>query len=83
MVLYRVNLIERIGLDRVEWLEGPHAPLKMTAEALRALRDEYRAETRAIDGLSEARVKRMRTDGQTDLVDLLSTTANIGDVCGK
>lgn len=83
LVLYRLNLIERIGLDRVEWLEGPHAPLKMTAEALRVLRDEYRAKTRAMGGLSEARAKLMRAFGQSDLVDLLRTTADIGDVCGK
>jgi hypothetical protein len=49
LVLYRVNLIERIGLDRVEWLEGPHAPLKLTSEALKSLRDEYRAKAKAIE----------------------------------
>ena len=48
LVLYRVNLIERIGLDRVEWLEGPHAPLKLPSEALKSLRDEYRAKAKAI-----------------------------------
>ena len=48
LVLYRVNLIQKIGLDRVEWLEGPHEPLKLTVEAIKALRDEYRAKTRAL-----------------------------------
>ena len=48
LVLYRVNLIQKIGLDRVEWLEGPHEPLKLTVEAIKALRDEYRAKTKAL-----------------------------------
>jgi hypothetical protein len=43
LVLYRVNLIQKIGLARVEALEGPHMPLKLTIEDLRAIRDTYRA----------------------------------------
>lgn len=53
LVLYRVNLIEKIGLERVEWLEGPHEPLKMTVEAFKALRDEYRAKAKALERSSE------------------------------
>ena len=49
LVLYRVNLIQRIGLDRVEWLEGPHELLKMSVEALKQLRDEYRSKAKAIE----------------------------------
>jgi uncharacterized Zn finger protein (UPF0148 family) len=48
LVPYRLNLIARIGLERVEWLEGPHAPLKLTVEALKELRDKYRAEAREL-----------------------------------
>lgn len=43
LVLYRVNLIERIGLDRVEWLEGPHDPLKLTIPDIKEIRDIYKA----------------------------------------
>ncbi|WP_294636610.1 recombination protein NinG [uncultured Aquabacterium sp.] len=43
LVLYRVNLINKIGLDRVEWLEGPHEPLKLTVPDIKAIRDKYRA----------------------------------------
>lgn len=43
LVLYRVNLINKIGLDRVEWLEGPHEPLKLTVTDIKAIRDKYRA----------------------------------------
>lgn len=42
-VLYRIGLIERIGLQAVEWLEGPHELPKWTAEDYRAIRDTYRA----------------------------------------
>lgn len=42
-VLYRIGLIERIGLSAVEWLEGPHEMPKCTAEYYRAIRDAYKA----------------------------------------
>jgi ribosomal protein L37AE/L43A len=48
LVLYRVNLIQRIGLARVEALEGPHAPIKLTIPDLKAMRDEYRAKANAM-----------------------------------
>ena len=41
-VLYRIGLINRIGADAVEWLEGPHELPKWTADDYRAIRDTYR-----------------------------------------
>ena len=41
-VLYRIGLINRIGSDAVEWLEGPHELPKWTAADYRAIRDTYR-----------------------------------------
>ena len=41
-VLYRIGLINRIGSDAVEWLEGPHPLPKWTAADYRAIRDTYR-----------------------------------------
>ena len=41
-VLYRIGLIERIGLEAVEGLEGPHEMPKWTADELRGIRDHYR-----------------------------------------
>lgn len=38
---YRANLINRIGLPLVEWLESPHKPLKPTIEELKWLRSYY------------------------------------------
>lgn len=40
---YRIGLIKRIGLARVEWLEGPHAPAKYNIEQAKGIRDDFRA----------------------------------------
>ena len=47
-VLYRIGLINRIGSDAVEWLEGPHPLPKWTPDELRAIRDTYRAKLKDI-----------------------------------
>lgn len=45
---YRDNLVEKIGLERVEWLEGPHDPANYTIEELRELLAHYRKKVRDI-----------------------------------
>ena len=45
-VKYRAGLIRRLGIEVVEWLEGPHSPNKYTADDLKAIRDDYRARLR-------------------------------------
>jgi hypothetical protein len=42
LVLYRVELVKRIGLAAVEALEGPHPPAKWSADELKTIRDAYR-----------------------------------------
>jgi 5-methylcytosine-specific restriction endonuclease McrA len=42
LVPYRVELIKRIGLEKVEWLEGKHEPLKLTIEEIKELIAEYK-----------------------------------------
>ena len=39
---YRIKLIERIGIERVEWLEGPHEAKKYTIEQLKQIKADYR-----------------------------------------
>ncbi len=39
---YRIKLIERIGIERVEWLEGPHQAKKYTIEELKAIKIKYK-----------------------------------------
>lgn len=45
---YRPRLIEKIGLEAVEWLEGSHEPKKYTVEQLKAMTADYRAKTREL-----------------------------------
>ena len=39
---YRVNLVNKIGLERVEWLEGPHEPKKYTCAELKEIELLYK-----------------------------------------
>ncbi|MEQ4254262.1 recombination protein NinG [Pseudomonas syringae] len=48
VVEYRLELVRRIGILKVEWLEGPHEPQKYTVEELKALTAKYRALTREL-----------------------------------
>ena len=41
LIMYRQELIEKIGIDRVEWLEGPHEPQKYTVDDLIRIKTEY------------------------------------------
>ena len=43
IVNYRISLVERIGADQVEWLEGPHEAKKYSIEELQAIKAKYRA----------------------------------------
>ena len=45
---YRLGLIERIGLARVEALEADQQPRKYTADDLKAIRDLYREKLREV-----------------------------------
>ena len=47
-VLYRKALVQEIGIEKVEWLEGPHPVRKYTVDELKAIRDEYRAKLREL-----------------------------------
>ena len=42
-VEYRIRLVQRIGLDKVEWLEGPHEPRRWTIPELEQIKAHYRA----------------------------------------
>ena len=46
---YRVNLIKKIGLDKVEWLEGPHEPKKYTIEELKEIEQEYKRKLKELN----------------------------------
>lgn len=48
IVNYRIELVNRIGAQAVEWLEGPHEPLKLTVEQIKAITANYRAMVREL-----------------------------------
>lgn len=48
-VNYRRALVELIGIEKVEWLEGPHEPKKYTVDDLIAIRKEYIAKRKELE----------------------------------
>ena len=51
-VLFRRALLAKLGLDLVEWLEGPHDPRRDTVDHLKALKATYTAKTKQLKGMS-------------------------------
>ena len=47
-VEYRIRLVQRIGAEKVAWLEDLHAPCKYTVEEIKAIKAKYRAKTREL-----------------------------------
>ena len=48
VVLYRKELINRIGIENVEWLEGPHDPKKYSVDELKAIKQTYKAKAKEL-----------------------------------
>lgn len=46
---FRENLIARIGLAQVEWLEGPHAAKRYSIDDLKAIKATYAAKCRELE----------------------------------
>jgi len=46
---YRVNLINKIGLEKVEWLEGPHEPKNYTIDDLIELKKEFKRKIKELE----------------------------------
>ncbi|UHG95801.1 recombination protein NinG [Pseudomonas sp. 7-41] len=42
-VEYRIRLVQRIGAEKVAWIEGPHETRKYTVEEIKAIKAKYRA----------------------------------------
>ena len=42
IIEYRINLVKKIGAEKVEWLEGPHEPKKYTIEQIKQIKAEYK-----------------------------------------
>lgn len=50
LAAYRPALIAKIGLERVEFLEGPHEPKRYRREEYQAIEAEYKAKLKEING---------------------------------
>lgn len=48
IVNYRIELVKRIGAEKVEWLEGPHKAKRYTIEDLKAIKAECRAKIKQL-----------------------------------
>jgi hypothetical protein len=46
---YRVRLVEKIGIERVEWLDVQRHVKKWEIEELRDIRDDYKARLKSLD----------------------------------
>lgn len=49
---YRPALIAKIGLERVEWLEGPHEPKRYRKEDYQAIEAEYKAKLKELQSIA-------------------------------
>ena len=49
IALYRQSLVREIGIEKVEWLEGPHEPKHYSADDLKAIQATYPAKRLALE----------------------------------
>jgi hypothetical protein len=49
---YRLNLINKIGLDKVEWIDGPHEPKKYTCAELKEIELHYKAKIKELESIN-------------------------------
>ena len=42
IINYRINLINKIGIEKVEWLEGRHEPKKYSIDDIKAIKVHYK-----------------------------------------
>ena len=47
-VEYRIRLVQRIGAEKVAWIEGPHPARKYTVEEINGIKAHYRALAREL-----------------------------------
>lgn len=50
LISYRKRLLEKIGIEKLEWLEGPHNPKKYTIDELKIIVKEYRIKSKLLRG---------------------------------
>ncbi len=48
LILYRQELLRRVGPETLAWIEGPHEPKHYTIDDLKAIKAEYKAKLKAL-----------------------------------
>lgn len=51
---YRIRLRQKIGDERLEWLEGPHAPARWRKEDYQAIESEHKEKLRVLKAARES-----------------------------
>lgn len=51
--LYRISLITKIGIDKVEWIEGPHDAKKYTIEELKKIQELYKRKIKELTNATQ------------------------------
>ncbi len=49
LINYRINLIKKIGLEDVEFLEGNHEPLKLSIDEIKAIKAKYKKKCKELE----------------------------------
>ena len=52
LIEYRINLIKRIGQEKIDWLEGKHDPKHYTIQELKEIKAKYNQLTRELRKIS-------------------------------
>lgn len=48
LIEYRINLVKKIGAEKVEWLEGHHEPQKLTIQEIKEKIKEYKDKLKSL-----------------------------------
>ena len=48
LINYRINLIKKIGIEKVEWLESKHEPKKYTIQELKEIKAYYKSKLKGM-----------------------------------
>jgi len=51
IVEYRINLLKKIGQECLDFLEGPHQPLKLTIDQIKEIRQKYKGKCKEIEAM--------------------------------
>lgn len=53
IVEYRINLLKKIGAEKLAWIEGPHEPKHYSIDDLIELKAHYKAKVKELEGATD------------------------------